>query len=487
MRKALYRKYRSRSLDEVVGQNHITTTLKNALNQGKISHAYLLIGPRGVGKTSVARILAHEINKLEYSDAPHLDIIEIDAASNNGVDDVRDLRDKIMNTPSSAKYKVFIIDEVHMLSKAAFNALLKTLEEPPEHVVFILATTESHKLPATIISRTQRFNFRPVPIESVVRHLQSIATQENIPIDQKALKLVAEHGEGSFRDSISLLDQVSNLNENITSSDVEILLGHPPGQKITSLMDSIKEKTPLSAITIYQELVDQGYEPTIIAFLLGAKVRQKIIENSDYSLLPILRDLLNVPPAYNSGALLEVTILKHSAPTTVNSKQPVRSAPTKTVTSSNTINPMPTPQKQAQSEDEKVQQHTKSTKSHVTSDTNSVPESIDSSSDDDATGLWQQVLLELKQTHNTLYGIGRMASPHLVGDDLTLELDFVFHQKRLSEPRTLDIITKLVEKNRGKKTKVSSKAIRRINTPSKDSETVSTISNIFGGAELLES
>src|SRR6266478_3901779 len=172
MGQVLYRKYRSRSLDEIVGQEHITDTLKQALKQGRISHAYLLTGPRGVGKTSVARILAHEINGLPYTDdSAHLDIIEIDAASNRRIDEIRELREKVHVAPTSAKYKVYIIDEVHMLTREAFNALLKTLEEPPAHVVFILATTDAHKLPETIVSRTQRFNFKPVPKQQVIDHL----------------------------------------------------------------------------------------------------------------------------------------------------------------------------------------------------------------------------------------------------------------------------------------------------------------------------
>src|SRR5690606_16546256 len=163
MSKAFYRKYRSKSLAEVVGQSHITDILTRALREGKIAHAYLFTGPRGVGKTSIARILAHEINQIPYTDdSSHLDIIEIDAASNNGVEDIRDLRERVQLAPVSAAKKVYIIDEVHMLSKAAFNALLKTLEEPPEHIVFILATTDADKLPETIISRTQRFAFRTI-------------------------------------------------------------------------------------------------------------------------------------------------------------------------------------------------------------------------------------------------------------------------------------------------------------------------------------
>lgn len=173
---ALYRKYRSKSLSDIIGQDHITKTLGNALKSGKINHAYLFTGPRGTGKTSVARILAHQINDLPYTDESiHLDIIEIDAASNRRIDDIRELRDKVHSAPSSAKYKVYIIDEVHMLTNESFNALLKTLEEPPAHVIFILATTEVHKLPATITSRAQRHSFKLIPQDQVVEHLAKIA------------------------------------------------------------------------------------------------------------------------------------------------------------------------------------------------------------------------------------------------------------------------------------------------------------------------
>ena len=208
MSQALYRKYRSKSLSEVIGQTHITDILTRALKTDKIAHAYLFTGPRGVGKTSVARILAHEINHIPYTDdSTILDIIEIDAASNNGVEDVRQLREFVRIAPTAAAKKVYIIDEVHMLSKPAFNALLKTLEEPPEHVVFILATTDVEKLPATIISRTQRFSFHAIQPKEAAKHLRTIADKEKIAITDDALSLVAERGDGSFRDSISLLDQ----------------------------------------------------------------------------------------------------------------------------------------------------------------------------------------------------------------------------------------------------------------------------------------
>src|SRR5579872_6827852 len=191
MGQVLYRKYRSKKLSEIVGQEHITKTLNEALKKGTISHAYLFTGPRGVGKTSIARILAHEVNNLPYDeDVNNIDIIEIDAASNRRIDEIRDLREKVHIAPSSAKYKVYIIDEVHMLTKEAFNALLKTLEEPPEHVIFILATTEAHKLPETIVSRTQRYNFKPIDDKDIAGHLAMIAKREGIKAEPEALKAI---------------------------------------------------------------------------------------------------------------------------------------------------------------------------------------------------------------------------------------------------------------------------------------------------------
>ncbi|MDO4902160.1 MAG: DNA polymerase III subunit gamma/tau [bacterium] len=239
MSKAFYRKYRSKSLAEVVGQDHITEVLERAINQGKIAHAYLFTGPRGVGKTSIARILAHEINALPYEEETnHPDIIEIDAASNNSVEDIRELRERIEVAPFSAQYRVYIIDEVHMLSKSAFNALLKTLEEPPKHAVFILATTDAHKLPATIISRTQQFVFHLIEEDKIIEHLRFISNQEGIKISDQALQLIAEKGGGSFRDSISLLDQISSIsNEEISAEKIEQILGLAPKKTISDLIE----------------------------------------------------------------------------------------------------------------------------------------------------------------------------------------------------------------------------------------------------------
>ncbi len=239
----LYRKYRPKDLDEIVAQEPIIKTLRAALDKGLIGHALLLTGPRGVGKTSLARILAHRLNEVDYNlgETP-LDIIEIDAASSGRIDEVRDLREKIKLMPLKLKYKVYIIDEVHMLTKEAFNALLKTLEEPPEHIVFILATTEIHKVPATIISRCQRFAFRAVPEKDLKEHLKRIAKLEKIEADDLALELLSQHAQGSLRDALSLLDQLASLKQKLTSELVEEILGLPSHVMVEKAAQSPKRR-----------------------------------------------------------------------------------------------------------------------------------------------------------------------------------------------------------------------------------------------------
>lgn len=298
MSKALYRKYRSKTLDEVIGQKHVTDILSRAITKGHVSHAYLLTGPRGVGKTSVARILAHEINGIVYDEeATNLDIIEIDAASNNGVEDVRDLREKAQIAPVSAKKKIYIIDEVHMLSKAAFNALLKTLEEPPEHVVFILATTNVEKLPATIISRTQRFTFRPIFVDDAVEHLANIAKQENINIDRPALELIAMRSDGSFRDSISLLDQLSSLvaaddKTPITAKIIEDTLGLTSNETINQLIKAVEDKNLPKVVETLTNTLNSGISTVVLVTQLTTAISNQIAEKPH--LLPLLDTLIDV-------------------------------------------------------------------------------------------------------------------------------------------------------------------------------------------------
>ena len=233
---ALYRKYRPTTFSDVIGQEHITETLKNELSEGKTVHAYLFTGTRGTGKTSCAKILAKAVNCLNPKDGDpclecegclaiangeNTDIVEIDAASNNGVDNIRELRDLLSFAPASSKYRVFIIDEVHMLSIGAFNALLKTLEEPPEHVIFILATTEVHKLPATILSRCQRFDFRRIDNEKICERIQYIAEKEGLSVSSDAATLIASAADGGMRDALSILDLCASSSKDIDEATVE--------------------------------------------------------------------------------------------------------------------------------------------------------------------------------------------------------------------------------------------------------------------------
>ena len=296
MSQALYRKYRSRSLDEVLGQDHVTSILRRALEQGKIAHAYLLTGPRGVGKTSVARILAHEINHLPYNDdASNLDIIEIDAASNNGVDDIRALREKAQVAPVSAPKKVYIIDEVHMLSKSAFNALLKTLEEPPEHVVFILATTDADRLPATILSRVQQFFFRPIPTEIMTRQLMNIAKKEGFAIEENAARLIAERSRGGFRDGISMLDQLSILatsDQPLTANIVTEYLGLSDATMLGNLLDSYPSDDNEKVLNIFQELENSGANSVIVSHQLLSIARNRLRKNPN--LIGLVQQLIEV-------------------------------------------------------------------------------------------------------------------------------------------------------------------------------------------------
>ena len=314
MSRALYRTYRSRSLDEIVGQSHITRILQRAIARGRIAHAYLLTGPRGVGKTSIARILAHEINGLPYTDeSTHLDIIEIDAASNNSVEDIRDLRDKVQIAPTSSPKKIYIIDEVHMLSKSAFNALLKTLEEPPEHVVFILATTDADKLPATILSRVQRFNFRAISPRDAAKHLAFIAEQEKIAITPDALKLIAEQGKGSFRDSISLLDQLRSLSdETIDRAMVAEVLGLAQDEVVEELLAAHATADIGRATQLIDEAEAAGTPAELLAEQLLGIARQRVVE--DAALLPLLDKLLAVPRAGWPRIALLTALASRAAP-----------------------------------------------------------------------------------------------------------------------------------------------------------------------------
>ncbi len=311
--KALYRRYRPKTLSEVVGQEQITDVLSNSLKNGKISHAYLFIGPRGTGKTSVARILAHEINGFKYElEDNYLDIIEIDAASNTGVDNIRDLRERAMVAPTKGKYKVYIIDEVHMLSKSAFNALLKTLEEPPAHVIFIMATTDANKVPITITSRSQTFTFKLADPSTMFEHLKKIAKAEKIKIDDEALKLVVKRGGGSFRDSLSLLDQVSTLSDDkIDATLITKALGLPQQEAIINILNGYAAGDGARVREQLQNLLDSGIKAETIA----DDLINEIVANPQPIHISLLDKLIEVPrSAYPNVKLLLALSEQSSAP-----------------------------------------------------------------------------------------------------------------------------------------------------------------------------
>jgi DNA polymerase-3 subunit gamma/tau len=468
MNQALYRKYRSKSFKDVVGQEHITKTLGQAIKTGRISHAYLFTGPRGVGKTSVARILAHEVNELPYKgEAFHLDIIEIDAASNRRIDEIRDLRDRVKIAPVAGKYKVYIIDEVHMLTREAFNALLKTLEEPPAHCIFILATTEAHKVPETIVSRTQRFEFKPISSVQGAKHLQNIANQEKIDVTPDALSLLAEFGNGSFRDSIGFLDQLSTMGKKITESDVREVLGLPSAAEITMLRQAVREAKPKAMLNILQALKDKSITPAAIASGLSAQLREEIINGSSSPAeTKLLKQLIDVPSSNKPFDYIEIVLLE-----TINeSSQPQADIKPKTAL-------LKTP---------------KATRVVSAKNTDLDQTARDGSFD---LNRWEEIVSASKSKAASIYTALRLTEPSLNEGLLELRFQFPLHQKKLEHSKNKAMLADIIQDITGSKIKIISvvdkQAFKRGVVPKNSVDEVTTnpihsINNIFGTAEVLD-
>lgn len=480
MSQALYRKYRSKNLGEIVGQEHVTDILSRSLKAGRIAHAYLLTGPRGVGKTSIARILAHEINQLPYTDeSNHLDIIEIDAASNNGVEDVRDLRDKVQIAPVTAKYKVYIIDEVHMLSKAAFNALLKTLEEPPAHVVFILATTDVDKLPATIISRTQRFSFRSIARDTAVKHLRDIADKEEIVITDGALELIALHGDGSFRDSISLLDQLRSLTdekEGITEALVEVSLGLAPATRVDEIIAAYEQKDLGQIVSLLDASERDGIQTTVLTHQLIQTLRERITAKPQ--LIELLDQLLDVNKSSQPNIKLLAVLGAHAAPrpkvapltasthevsatVTELEKQAVKPHPKMPA-------PAPKPVKTSATKPSSAQQETP---------TETLPEGPITIDNFD----WDNLIEYTRQHYVAIYSVLSKCGYELDQEKLTLYTMNAFYKKKLDDSKhRINLSKALIE------TGVGNIAIETIGTPPppKDSQAAAVAAIMGGGEEV---
>jgi DNA polymerase-3 subunit gamma/tau len=334
MSQVLYLKWRPGDWDEVIGQDHIITTLQNSVRQERVSHALIFSGPRGTGKTSTARVLAKAVNCLA-GDSSHrpcnecancqsvnhgefLDLIEIDAASNTSVDDVRELREKINFSPNVGRYKVYVIDEVHMLSTSAFNALLKTLEEPPAHAIFILATTEIHRIPITVISRCQRHDFRRISVDEIVKQLENMAEAEKITVDQHVLRLIARQATGSLRDAISILDQLSSAENEITADLVHQILGTSPDQAVLNFVDAMLEGDSGKGLNTLHQSAERGNDPVqftkqVVAYLRNVLLMK--LENKDRIDVPeiLLETIKSHSEALNMKQLLDLIRIFNSA------------------------------------------------------------------------------------------------------------------------------------------------------------------------------
>lgn len=470
MKQALYRNYRPRSFKELVGQEHVTATLQKAIKAGRISHAYLFTGPRGVGKTSAARILAHAANQLPYDDeSTHLDIIEIDAASNRRIDEIRDLREKVSIAPTGGKYKVYIIDEVHMLTREAFNALLKTLEEPPAHTIFILATTEAHKLPETIISRTQRFEFKPLPKGEMAKHLAEIAKSEKIDISQEALELLAEFGTGSFRDSISYLDQLSAGGDKISEEDVRQTLGLPSSQTIKAIIKQIQAGDSAGIINSLENLKEGSVDAAAAAAAIAKQLRQAIISSASLQFTTLLKQLIDVPASSRPYDLLEVCLLEAAS------------------------NFAPQPKSPAASDKKPDAKSQPAAIAHQ-----KIDQPAPSSSTEFDVKSWPQIVDGAKQKAASLYTALKLADPVYADGRLILKFQFPLHQKKLNLSKNKALVAELISELTGQDVPIECivdksafsadklPALEPASTNKPTVEQIRSISNIFGSAEVVE-
>lgn len=434
----LYRKYRPTKLEDVVGQEQITHVLANAIRQGKIAHAYLFIGPRGTGKTSVARIFAHAINGFDYQvEDNYLDIIEIDAASNTGVDNIRELREKAIIAPTKGKYKVYIIDEVHMLTKSASNALLKTLEEPPEHVVFIMATTDAHKVPITISSRTQVHTFKLAEPEIMQQHLRKISDQEGIKITDDALGVLVRRGGGSFRDSLSLLDQIASLSDQeITAEMLTSALGLPQEQAISELLAAYTSQDGAVIHKLLQNLFNTGIKPEVLA----SEIIQAIIEKPETTLLPLLAALPEVQPPFPEAKLL----LAFLSPSQSLAPSQPTSTPTALKTPENSLKrkiPAKKPATKSSKGSILGPQTTTEQPSELPQETSETPLKA---SDTPKEFNWERFLEQIHELNNAIYSQLQKVSYRLDGSTLHLYPTHKFTKSILEKPGNRQIMRQVL-------------------------------------------
>lgn len=499
----LYRKYRSKNFQEIYGQDPIIRVLKQAVSDAKQSHAYLFAGPRGTGKTSVARILAKAVNCLEpkngepcnhckncqaINEGRFLDLIEIDAASNRGIDEIRDLKEKVGFLPVEGKFKVYIIDEVHMLTNEAFNALLKTLEEPPARVIFVLATTEAHKVPLTIISRSQRFDFRLAKSQDLKQKLQYILQQEKVKMEEGALDLVIENAAGSFRDAETFLEKIISsfvMSEKlvIKKDDVEQILGLASSELVEKFLAAILIKNRAEAFLIVDEVQQGGIN--LAQFL------KQLLENARKLMISLLeahpqdkkiRSLVSIIKEFSQASYeqkfslvatlpLEVAIIKltddpNFADTVVDVKAAVAPkifSPTKSTVAKQTPNTVET--KAVENNEETAKNYTL----------------------EQILGKWPQLLHEAKNYNHHLVAILTSSKPVAFADKvLTIEVPFVFHKKRVDDQDTQKIIKQMTKAVYGQSISIKSLINKQMPRKSSDEEPLSNekiVEEIFNEEE----
>lgn len=516
---ALYRKYRSATFTEVVGQEHVVRTLTSAISSGRISHAYLFTGPRGVGKTSVARLLARSLNcdgdpkpcnqcaNCRASINSSLDIVEIDAASNRSIDSVRDLREKVALAPSGGRYKIYIIDEVHMLTTEAFNALLKTLEEPPAHAVFVLATTEAHKVPETIVSRTQRFNFKPIGQPDLIQHLTAIAKSENIQVEPAAIEIIATASRGGFRDAISLLDQLAaGSSDPITAETVRNLLGYTSTEEITALAKTIAAGQAPEAIAIVTRLAAAGHQPgqvvqqltefwrTVLLSAAGAITGSDPAIQELASTLPatriaeIIEKLLEVNRSHWPQLALEAAVVKLCAPAEMVVAE--RSTPVKRQSKPASADPGAEGNAPERAGAPRVANSpVPETRPSASVANGELPPATNTSGNLDA-NLWPKVLVILKSKNNSLCALLQMYPIDFSSEEVTIKPRFNFHRDLFLKPANRTLIEAAAAKVYGRPVKVSARteetgSAKKRPKPDPTAELVSSALEILGG-EIVE-
>ncbi len=466
MSQVLYRKYRSQNFDELIGQDHITRTLKSAVLTGKVSHAYLFVGSRGTGKTSTARILAKALNCtdlgsdgnpclkckscLEISNGSFMDLIEIDAASNRGIDQIRELKERLEFSPVEGKYKIYIIDEVHMLTKEAFNALLKTLEEPPAHVIFMLATTDVHKLPATILSRCQRYDFKLATQADLREILKGIAKKEGINLDDKGVSLIIENAHGSFRDALSLLDiVVSAYNKEgdeseVSEDEVRQILGIPDTTMVYHLLEKVVTGDRVGAFDLISQLEEKGVNLQQFVGQILSVLRGVLVENikgdgaeifdfargltvSDISLLisRFLQAEKDLKGSSIPGLVLELAVSEISLGKTNKARLPKEEIAVEA----------------AQESAEMISEEEEVSEEEDTEEEELEEEMISELDMDSIKSNWKKLVQKIKPIHNHLFAFLNGATPlEISGGVLMLEVPFEFHKDRIESAKSREAI-----------------------------------------------